>query len=244
MKYIDEYRDPGIAQGSRRRDPRSARRRHWVLMEICGGQTHTLMRYGIDELSARGSRAGTRPRLPGLRHAARNHRSKPSKSPRAPTSPSSRYGDMLRVPGSQSDLFRVQALPAATSASSTRRWKRCKIARQNPQRQVVFFGIGFETTAPPTPWRSGRRKREGLRNFSMLMSHVLVPPAIRLLLGSSRNRVQGFIAPGHVCTVMGFRRIRRAGTRFPRPHRGRWIRASGPAGSHQHARRAARRRPH
>src|SRR5450759_195945 len=114
------------------------------------------------------------------------------------------YGDMLRVPGSQSDLFRVRAAGGDVRIVYSP-MEALKIARQNPQRQVVFFGIGFETTAPPNAMAVWQAKREGLRNFSLLASHVLVPPAIRLLLGSPRNRVQGFIGPGHVCTVMGYR---------------------------------------
>jgi hydrogenase expression/formation protein HypD len=113
------------------------------------------------------------------------------------------YGDMLRVPGSRSDLFRVRAAGGDVRIVYSP-MEALKIARQNPQRQVVFFGIGFETTAPANAMAVWQARREGLRNFFMLVSHVLVPPAIRLLLASPRNRVQGFIAPGHVCTVMGY----------------------------------------
>jgi hydrogenase expression/formation protein HypD len=113
------------------------------------------------------------------------------------------YGDMLRVPGSQSDLFRVKAAGGDVRIVYTP-MDALKIARENPQRQVVFFGIGFETTAPANAMAVYAAKSEGLTNFSMLASHVLVPPAIRLLLRSPSNRVQGFIAPGHVCSVMGY----------------------------------------
>ena len=116
---------------------------------------------------------------------------------------------MLRVPGSTSDLFRVKAAGgdvriAYSPMDAVRSRARIPIA------QVVFFAVGFETTAPANAMAVWQAKREGLTNFSMLVSHVLVPPAIRLLLGSPDNRVQGFIAPGHVCAVMGYSRIRSA----------------------------------
>ena len=202
MKYIDEYRDPGIAKALVA-EIRQRTTRHWVLMEICGGQTHTLMRYGIDELLPEAVELVHGPGCPvcvtpleTIDHAI-ELASRPDVTLVS-------YGDMLRVPGSQSDLFRVRAAGGDVRIVYSP-MEALKIARQNPQRQVVFFGIGFETTAPPNAMAVWQAQREGLRNFSMLTSHVLVPPAIRLLLGSSRNRVQGFIAPGHVCTVMGYR---------------------------------------
>lgn len=202
MKYIDEYRDPGIAKALVA-EIRQRTTRHWVLMEICGGQTHTLMRYGIDELLPEGVELVHGPGCPvcvtpleTIDHAI-ELASRPDVTLVS-------YGDMLRVPGSQSDLFRARAAGGDVRIVYSP-MEALKIARQNPQRQVVFFGIGFETTAPPNAMAVWQAQREGLRNFSMLTSHVLVPPAIRLLLASSRNRVQGFIAPGHVCTVMGFR---------------------------------------
>jgi hydrogenase expression/formation protein HypD len=112
------------------------------------------------------------------------------------------YGDMLRVPGSRSDLFRAKAQGADVRVAYTPT-EALKIARLNPDRKIVFLAIGFETTAPPNAMAAWEAKREGLTNFSMLVSQVLVPPAIRALMISSTNRVQGFIAPGHVCTVMG-----------------------------------------
>ncbi len=114
------------------------------------------------------------------------------------------YGDMLRVPGSRSDLFRVKADGGDVRVAYTP-MEAIKIARANPNRKVVFFGVGFETTAPANAMAVYQASREGLKNFSLLASHVLVPPAIRLLMDSPANRVQAFIAPGHVCTVMGYR---------------------------------------
>ena len=113
------------------------------------------------------------------------------------------YGDMLRVPGSQSDLFQARANGADVRIVYSP-MEAFKIARANPDRRVVFFGVGFETTAPANAMAVWQAKREGLKNFSMIVAHVLVPPAMRLILQSPTNRVQGFIGPGHVCTVMGF----------------------------------------
>jgi hydrogenase expression/formation protein HypD len=126
------------------------------------------------------------------------------------------YGDMLRVPGSTSDLFRVKAQGGDVRIAYTP-MDALKIARANPDRQVVFFAIGFETTAPANAMTVWQAQREGLKNFSMLVSHVLVPPAIRVLLESPANRVQGFIAPGHVCTVMGYRDYEELAARYRVP---------------------------
>jgi len=126
------------------------------------------------------------------------------------------YGDMLRVPGSVSDLFRVKAAGGDIRIAYSP-MEALKVARENPGRKVVFFAVGFETTAPANAMAVWQAKREGLRNFSILVSHVLVPPAISLLLSSPRNRVQGFIAPGHVCTVMGYTEYEELASRFHVP---------------------------
>jgi hydrogenase expression/formation protein HypD len=200
MKYLDEYRDQRIARAlgseifQRTTQP-------WVLMEICGGQTHTIMRYGLDELLPREIELVHGPGCPvcvtpletvdkAIALAAR------------PDVILVSYGDMLRVPGSSSDLLRAKALGADVRIAYSPT-EAVKIARANPDRKIVFLAIGFETTAPANAMAAWQAKREGLTNFSMLVSHVLVPPAIRALMVSSTNRVQGFIAPGHVCTVVG-----------------------------------------
>jgi hydrogenase expression/formation protein HypD len=126
------------------------------------------------------------------------------------------YGDMLRVPGSRTDLLRVKAEGADVRIAYTP-MEALKIARAEPERKVVFFGIGFETTAPANAMAVEQARRAGLTNFSMLACHVLVPPAIGLLLGSADNRVQGFIAPGHVCSVMGFAEYVELSRRFAVP---------------------------
>jgi hydrogenase expression/formation protein HypD len=179
MKYLDEYRDQRIARALASEIVQRTTR-PWVLMEICGGQTHTIMRYGLDELLPCGIE---------LVHG-----------PGCLVS----YGDMLRVPGSSSDLLRAKAQGADVRIAYSPT-EAVKIARSNPERKVVFLAIGFETTAPANAMAAWQAKREGLKNFSMLVSHVLVPPAIRALMTSSSNRVQGFIAPGHVCTIVGCR---------------------------------------
>jgi hydrogenase expression/formation protein HypD len=201
MKYLDEYRDQRIARCLAGEIARRTTR-EWVLMEICGGQTHTIMRYGLDELLPAGVQLVHGPGCPVCVTPLETVDMAITIASRPDVTFVS-YGDMLRVPGSCSDLFRVKAAggdvrvvysPAAA----------VKIARALPGRRVVFFAIGFETTAPANAMAAWQARREGLKNFSMLVSHVLVPPAIRLLLRSPRNRVQGFIAPGHVCTVVGY----------------------------------------
>lgn len=201
MKYVDEFRNPEIARALAA-GIASRVTRPWVLMEICGGQTHTLMRYGIDELLPPQVELVHGPGCPvcvtpvevvdkAIAIASR------------PDVIFVSYGDMLRVPGSRSDLFRVKASGGDVRVAYSP-MEALKLARKHPDRKVVFLGIGFETTAPANAMAVVQARRQGLTNFSMLASHVLVPPAIRLLLGSPDNRVQGFIAPGHVCTVMGW----------------------------------------
>ena len=202
MKYIDEYRDPKIAHALVEKMAQRVTQ-HWVLMEICGGQTHTIMRYGLDELIPKQVELVHGPGCPvcvtpievidkAIAIASR------------PDVTFVSYGDMLRVPGSNSDLFRVKAEGGDVRIAYSP-MEALKIAQALPDRKVVFFGIGFETTAPANAMAVWQARRDKLKNFSMLASHVLVPPAIRLLLESPDNRVQGFIAPGHVCTIVGYR---------------------------------------
>jgi hydrogenase expression/formation protein HypD len=200
MKYLDEYRDHRIARALAD-EIAQATTQPWVLMEICGGQTHTIMRYGIDELLPSNIEIVHGPGCPVCVTPLETVDKAIALALRPEVILVS-YGDMLRVPGSHSDLLRAKAQGAdvriAYSPSEA-----VKIARANPDRKVVFLAIGFETTAPANAMAAWQAKREGLSNFSMLVSHVLVPPAIRALMTHSSNRVQGFIAPGHVCTVVG-----------------------------------------
>jgi hydrogenase expression/formation protein HypD len=201
VKYVDEYRDPHIARALADRIA-SKVTRPWVLMEVCGGQTHTLMRYGIDELIPPEVELVHGPGCP----VCVTPLEMVDRAIRIASLPGvvfTSYGDMLRVPGSASDLFQAKANGAEVRVVYSP-MDAVGIARACPDRQVVFFGVGFETTAPANAMAVWQARREGLRNFSMLVSHVLVPPAMRLILNSPSNRVQGFIAPGHVCTVMGY----------------------------------------
>lgn len=201
MKYIDEYRDPKVARGLVYQIAQRVTR-PWVLMEICGGQTHSIMRYGLDELIPPQVELVHGPGCPvcvtpievidrAIAIASR------------PEVTFVSYGDMLRVPGSSTDLFHVRANGGDVRIAYSP-MEALKIARALPDRKVVFFGIGFETTAPANAMAVWQARREGLSNFSMLASHVLVPPAIRMLLEAGNSRVQGFIAPGHVCAVVGY----------------------------------------
>jgi hydrogenase expression/formation protein HypD len=201
MKYLDEYRDERLVRSLAARAA-SRTTRPWSLMEICGGQTHTIMKYGLDELLPEQIRLVHGPGCPvcvtplevvdrAIEIASRRDIIFTS------------YGDMLRVPGSRSDLFHVKAAGGDVRIVYSP-MDAVKLARATPGRHVVFFAIGFETTAPPNAMAVWEARRAGLTNFSMLVSHVLVPPAVRLILTSPRNQVQGLIAPGHVCTVMGY----------------------------------------
>ena len=202
MKYLDEYRDPKIARILVHQIAERVTR-PWVLMEICGGQTHTIMRYGIDELIPREVELVHGPGCPvcvtpiEIIDKAIAIASRPDVTLVS-------YGDMLRVPGSRDDLFQVKARGGDVRIAYSP-MEALKIARALPDRKVVFFGIGFETTAPANAMTVWQARREKLKNFYLLASHVLVPPAMRLLLRSPDNRVQGFIAPGHVCTIVGYR---------------------------------------
>ena len=201
MKFIDEYRDPKLARALVG-EIAAAVTRPWVLMEICGGQTHTLMRYGIDELLPPQLELVHGPGCPvcvtplEIIDAAVAIAAMPGVTLVS-------YGDMLRVPGSESDLFRVKAAVGDVRIAYSP-MDAVALARRNPERQVVFFAVGFETTAPANAMAVWQAAKEGLTNFTVLVSHVLVPPAVRLLLGFADNRVQGFIAPGHVCSIMGY----------------------------------------
>jgi hydrogenase expression/formation protein HypD len=201
MKYLDEYRDSRIARVLAA-EVAAITTKPWVLMEICGGQTHTIMRYGLDELLPSNIELVHGPGCPVCVTPLETIDKAIALSLRPDVTLVS-YGDMLRVPGSSSDLLRAKAQGADVRIAYSP-VEAVKIARANPDRKVVFLAIGFETTAPANAMAAWQAKRDGVGNFSMLVSHVLVPPAIRALLGTPENRVQGFIAPGHVCTVMGY----------------------------------------
>ncbi len=201
MKYLDEYRDHRVAQKIVA-EIRRAVTRPWTIMEVCGGQTHSIVKYGLDYLLPREIELVHGPGCPvcvtPLDMIDRAHA-----IARRPDVIFCSFGDMLRVPGSDGDLFQVRA--AGGNVKIVYSPMDClKIAQQNPDMKVVFFAIGFETTAPANAMSVFQARALGLRNFSMLVSHVVVPPAMTGILQSPLNRVQGFLGPGHVCAVMGW----------------------------------------
>ena len=205
MKYLDEYRD---AEGCKRWIEAIRRQvtRPWSIMEVCGGQTHSIVRFGLDELlppqvtliHGPGCPVCVTPveildtamaiaSLPGVVFCS--------------------FGDMLRVPGSRQDLLRVKSEGGDVRIVYSP-IDAVALAQKHPDRQVVFFAVGFETTAPANAMAVLQAARLGLENFSVLVSHVLVPPALRAVLNAPECRVQGFLAPGHVCAVMGVEEYR------------------------------------
>lgn len=202
MKYIDEYRDAAAARKIAEAIAR-ATTRPWTLMEICGGQTHSIVKYGLDLLLPEGVRMVHGPGCPVCVTPIENI-DKALRIAERPEVIFCSFGDMLRVPGSDCDLFSVKARGGDVRIVYSP-MDALKIAQANPDRQVVFFGVGFETTAPPNAMTVYQARRLGIKNYSMLVSHVLVPPAMEALLSAPDNQVQGFLAAGHVCTVMGTR---------------------------------------
>ncbi len=201
MKYLTEFRDGDLARRLVAQI-RAVVTRPWAMMEVCGGQTHSIIRNGIDQLLPPEIELIHGPGCPvcvtpletidrALAIAAQ------------PGVIFCSFGDMLRVPGSEKDLFAVKSEGGDVRIVYSP-LDALKIARENPEKQVVFFGIGFETTAPANAQVVFLAKKQGIPNFSMLVSHVLVPPAIEALMSSPTNRVQAFLAAGHVCSVMGY----------------------------------------
>jgi hydrogenase expression/formation protein HypD len=201
MKYIDEYRDEAVAE-KLVNELRRVVTKPWVLMEVCGGQTHTIVKYGIDHLLPAEVELVHGPGCPvcvtSLEMIDKAHA-----IAQRPDVIFCSFGDMLRVPGSTVDLLVLKSRGADVRVVYSP-IDSLKIARSNPNKKVVFFAIGFETTAPGNAMAVWQAQKQGLTNFSVLVSHVLVPPAMAAILESPLNRVQGFLGPGHVCTVMGY----------------------------------------
>jgi len=214
MRYSEEYRDLQIAHALADRIARDTTKR-WVLMEVCGGQTHTLMRYGIGDLLPDSIELVHGPGCPVCVTPLELIDQAIDIGGRTGVIFAS-YGDMLRVPGSRADLLNVRACGGDVRVVYSP-LDALGIARENPERQVVFFAVGFETTAPANAMAVWQAQREGIANFSLLVSHVLVPPAMRLILSSPANRVQGFIGPGHVCAIMGLGEYRALAEEFHVP---------------------------
>jgi hydrogenase expression/formation protein HypD len=201
LKYLDEYRNGQVAWRLLE-EIRQTVRNPWVIMEVCGGQTHSIVKHGIDRLIPAEIELVHGPGCPvcvtSLEMIDRAHA-----IASRPEVIFCSFGDMLRVPGSRGDLLTLKGRGADVRVVYAP-LDCLKIARDNPERKVVFFGIGFETTAPANALAVHRAKVEGVSNFSMLVSHVLVPPAISAILQSPQNRVQAYLGPGHVCAVMGY----------------------------------------
>ncbi len=201
MKYVSEYRDARLV-GEVLGEIHAAVTQPWVLMEICGGQTHAIVRHGIDQLLPPEIELVHGPGCPVCVTPLEQIDRAIALASR-PEVIFTSYGDMLRVPGSGSDLFAVRAAGGDVRVVYSP-LDAVKIARENPDREVVFFAIGFETTAPANVMSVVQAEQLGLSNYSVLVSHVRVPPAMHTILGSPENRVQGFLAAGHVCAVMGY----------------------------------------
>jgi hydrogenase expression/formation protein HypD len=201
MKYLTEFRNGEIAQRMAR-EIAAVATRPWKIMEVCGGQTHSIIKNGIDQMLPVGIEMIHGPGCPvcvtplelidkALTIAAQ------------PGVIFCSFGDMLRVPGTEGDLFQVKGAGGDVRVVYSP-LDAVELAQKNPEKQVVFFGVGFETTAPANAMSVHLAKRRGLKNFSLLVSHVLVPPAISAILESPGNMVQGFLLAGHVCSVMGY----------------------------------------
>ncbi len=201
MRFVDEYRDPEAALAYARQLERLVTR-EWTLMEVCGGQTHAIVKFGIDELLPRQVTLVHGPGCPvcvtpvEILEKAITIASRPEVI-------FCSFGDMLRVPGHSRDLLAVKAAGGDVRIVYSP-LDAVRLAAENPAREVVFLAVGFETTAPANAMAVAQAARAGLGNFSMLVSHVLVPPALEAILAFPDNRVDAFLAAGHVCTVMGF----------------------------------------
>jgi hydrogenase expression/formation protein HypD len=201
MEFVQEFRDAGLVKGVLDEIRRTVTR-PWVIMEICGGQTHAILHYGIDQLLPPEIELVHGPGCP-VCVTSLELIDKALAIASQPGVIFTSYGDMLRVPGSDRDLFSVKADGGQVRVVYSP-LDAVKIAQENPDKQVVFFGIGFETTAPANAMSVVQAKMLGVKNFSLLVSQVCVPPAMHAILGSPDNRVQGFLAAGHVCAVMGY----------------------------------------
>jgi hydrogenase expression/formation protein HypD len=214
MKYLDEYRDGRLA-AKIVDEIRRIQTRPWVIMEVCGGQTHSIVKHGIDYLLPEAVELVHGPGCPvcvtplemiDKAHAIAQRQDVIFCS----------FGDMLRVPGSHGDLFTIKSQGGDVRIVYSP-LDCLKIARANPDKKIVFFAIGFETTAPANAMLVWRAKQEGVKNVSILVSHVLVPPSIASILQSPLNRVRGFLGPGHVCAIMGYREYEPISSRFKVP---------------------------
>jgi hydrogenase expression/formation protein HypD len=201
VKHLDEYRDPALAHALAA-ELRAAARHPWTLMEVCGGQTHTILKSGLPALLPPGIELVHGPGCPvcvtpiGLIDAAVELALRPGVTVTS-------FGDMMRVPGSRQSLLEARA-EGGDARVVYSPLDALKLARKEPDREIVFFAVGFETTAPATAMAVWQAAQTGVPNFSLLVAHVLVPPALRAIFAAGRSGVQALLAPGHVCAVTGF----------------------------------------
>ncbi|MFH1857475.1 MAG: hydrogenase formation protein HypD, partial [Candidatus Omnitrophota bacterium] len=201
MKFVDEYRDAESASQYARAIARITTR-PWTLMEVCGGQTHAIVRFGVDRFLPEALTLVHGPGCPVCVTPVELI-DKAIEIASTVNTIFCSFGDMLRVPGTQQDLLSAKAKGADVRIVYSP-MDALKIAQASADREVVFFAVGFETTAPANAMAVYQASQKKIRNFSVLVSHVLVPPAMEAILNSPHNRVQGFLAAGHVCTVMGY----------------------------------------
>lgn len=214
MKYLDEFRNADLVKSALEKVHKITRH-HWVIMEICGGQTHSIMQHGLDQLLPTNIELVHGPGCPvcvtSLELIDKAHA-----IASMPNVIFCSFGDMLRVPGSKKDLFSLRAAGSQIHVVYSP-LDAVKIAQNNPDKEVVFFGIGFETTAPANAMSVLQAHSLGLTNYSVLVSQVTVPPAMHAILSSPDNRVQGFLAAGHVCAVMGFHQYHEIAEKYKIP---------------------------
>ncbi len=201
MKYLDEFRDPEVAR-LYLEQIKATVTRTWKIMEVCGGQTHAIMQYGLQQLLPDEIALLHGPGCP-VCVTPLEQIDKAIAIASLPGVIFTSFGDMLRVPGSEKDLFAVKAEGADVRVVYSP-LDAVRLAAKNPDREVVFFAVGFETTAPANAMAVKQAARMGLDNFSEIVAQVLVPPALEAILSAPDNQVQGFLAAGHVCTVVGY----------------------------------------
>ena len=214
MRYLNEYRDPAVARALVRQILDTATRR-WVLMEVCGGQTHTIVKQGLDEILAPAVEMIHGPGCP-VCVTSLEQIDKALTLASRPDVLFTSFGDMLRVPGSECDLQQIRARGGDVRVVYSP-LDALELAIKHPDKQVVFFAVGFETTAPANAMAVFRARELGVGNFSVLVSHVTVPPAMIAILDAPDNRVQGFLAAGHVCSVMGWTEYEPIAARYKVP---------------------------
>jgi hydrogenase expression/formation protein HypD len=214
VKFLDEFRDGALARKLAAEIRRTVTR-PWVVMEVCGGQTHSIVKYGVDQLLPPEVELVHGPGCPVCVTSLEMIDAAHALARRSEVIFCS-FGDMLRVPGSETDLHQVKAEGGDVRVVYSP-LDCLAIARANPGRQVVFFAIGFETTAPANAMAAWQARAAGIANFSMLVSHVTVPPAMHAILGSPSNRVQAFLGAGHVCAVMGWSEYEPIAARYRTP---------------------------